>query len=150
MEHVGNLSTFSRDDATVSRAPAVKPEKCLLTLIAICTLFLFAVPANAQAVDAANDDIDMNCEDFPEFTAAIGYFLHDGGSTERNVNNLDPDGDGTPCNEVPDNAEEDGTSDGPDLGHDDVDMDCDDFPERNAVEGYFAHDGGSQARCRRP
>lgn len=33
-----------------------------------------------------------------------------------------------------------------DLGKDGIDMNCEDFPERNAAEGYFAHDGGSAER----
>ena len=124
----------------------MKPSRFVLVIVTLCTLLLAVAPASAQTGDLGNDGRDMNCEDFPEFNAANGYFLHDGGSAERNVDNLDPDGDGIPCNEVPDNADDDGASNGPDLGNDGVDMDCDDFPERNAVEGYFAHDGGSDGR----
>lgn len=124
----------------------MKPSKFLLMIVTLCTLLLFAVSASAQAVDLGNDGTDMSCEGFPEFNAANGYFLHDGGSAERNVDNVDPDGDGIPCNEMPDNADNDGASVSPGLGNDGVDMNCDDFPERNAVEGYFAQDGGSDGR----
>ena len=114
----------------------------VMALFTLCTLLVVAVPAGAQDVDLGNDGIDMNCEDFAEFNAVNGYFLQDGGSVERNVDNLDPNGDGIPCNEVPDDTGDDG----PDLGNDGIDMNCDDFPERNAVEGYFAQDGGSAER----
>ena len=33
-----------------------------------------------------------------------------------------------------------------DLGNDGVDMDCADFPEQNAAQGYFESDGGSADR----
>jgi hypothetical protein len=124
------------------RAITVKHYRILLILISALALMGIGRPVSAQDVDLGNDGFDMNCEDFPEFNAANGYFTYDGGSVDRNVDDLDPNRDGIPCNEVPDDA----PAEDPDLGNDGVDMDCDDFPERNAAEGYFAHDGGSAER----
>jgi hypothetical protein len=124
------------------RAITVKHYRILLILISALALLGVGTHASAQDVDLGNDGVDMNCEDFPEFNAVNGYFAYDGGSVDRNVDDLDPNRDGIPCNEVPDDA----PTEGPDLGNDGVDMNCEDFPERNAAEGYFAHDGGSAER----
>lgn len=52
--------------------------------------------AGAQS-DFGEDGIDRNCADFPELNAAQGYFESDGGSADRNIDNLDFDGDGNAC-----------------------------------------------------
>ena len=84
----------------------MKPYRLLLTLVTLCTLLIVATPVSAQDIDLGNDGIDMDCDDFPERNAVEGYFAHDGGSADRNVDDLDPDGDGIPCNEAIDDGGE--------------------------------------------
>lgn len=79
-----------------------------LSLVAFLALILtFGVgSAAAQAQDLGNDGIDRDCDDFPERNAVEGYFAQDGGSAERNVDGLDPDGNGIPCDEPDYDGEE--------------------------------------------
>ena len=97
------------------------------TLIAMATALVLllglTMSVGAQA-DLGNDGVDMDCADFPEQNAAQGYFESDGGSADRNVDRLDPGGDGIAC-EASDQLAED-TSDG-DTGNDD-DGDIDTSP----------------------
>ena len=77
------------------------PGRFAVSLVAILAL-VFSVglgSASAQEPDLGNDGIDQDCDDFPERNAVEGYFAHDGGSAERNVDGLDPDGNGIPCDE---------------------------------------------------
>ena len=85
----------------------MKRHRFLLILMTLVSLLLVAIPASAQVTDLGNDGMDMDCDDFPERNAVEGYFATDGGSAERNVDDLDPDADGIPCNE----AIDDGTDD---------------------------------------
>jgi len=82
----------------------------LLCLVALMGLMLTVgtAPVSAQEEDLGNDGIDQDCADFPERNAVEGYFSHDGGSADRNVDGLDPDGNGVPCDEADyDGAEDD-------------------------------------------
>ena len=125
----GPLRTYTRF--------AVAPAVCGLVLV-----LGLAATAGAQA-DLGNDGVDMDCADFVELNAAQGYFVGDGGSAARNVDNLDADRDGAACESSDQTNEDTGA---PDLGNDGVDMDCADFPELNAARGYFVGDGGSPSR----
>ncbi len=75
-------------------------HRFLVVLIALAALLFTVGPAGAQEIDLGNDGIDLDCEDFPERNAAEGYFAYDGGSADRNVDGLDTNGDGIPCNEA--------------------------------------------------
>ncbi len=65
--------------------------------VAALALTLGVVGVAGAQTDLGNDGVDMNCADFPELNAAQGYFESDGGSADRNVDNLDFDGDGNAC-----------------------------------------------------
>lgn len=95
-QHAGLIHT--KHESNVSRLgfPAA-----LIMLGVLLTVLIVAVPASAHEIDLGNDGVDWDCESFPEKNAADGYFAHDGGSADRNIDNLDPDGDGVPCNELP-------------------------------------------------
>ncbi len=107
------------------------------------TVYLVYVQTDANAPDLGNDGVDYDCADFAELNAAQAYFVTDGGSAARNVDNLDANRNGLACEpgDDGDNAEP-----GPDLGNDGVDMNCADFAELNAAQAYFVTDGGSPAR----
>jgi Cu/Zn superoxide dismutase len=62
--------------------------------------------AAVAQLDLGNDGVDQDCADFFELNAAQAYFNTDGGSAERNVDNLDPTGEGRAC-EAPDQQIED-------------------------------------------
>ncbi len=65
-------------------------------LIAFALVFGFAASAGAQ--DLGNDGVDMDCDDFGgDSAAAQAYFVGDGGSADRNVDDLDRDRDGGAC-----------------------------------------------------
>jgi quercetin dioxygenase-like cupin family protein len=107
-------------------------------------IYLVYVPAGDSGKDLGNDGIDKNCADFGELNAAQLYFEGDGGSVERNVDNLDANRNGAACE-----AGDDGDVTEPgeaDLGNDGVDMNCGDFGELNAAQLYFTGDGGSADR----
>jgi Cu/Zn superoxide dismutase len=81
----------------------------LFTALALILPLTLPNPATAQ-VDLGNDGVDRDCADFAELNAAQAYFDTDGGSAGRNVDQLDPTGDGRAC-EAADQAAED-TGDG--------------------------------------
>ncbi len=85
-------------------------RRVLISLAAALLLASALTSAAAAQVDLGNDGIDKDCADFVELNAAQGYFVTDGGSAARNVDNLDPTGDGLAC-EAADQAIED-TGDG--------------------------------------
>lgn len=73
-------------------------------VLALFTLFAltFGVTSAASAqADLGNDGIDTNCtnEYFTSTAQARQYFADDGGSINRNVDDLDRDGDGTACDQ---------------------------------------------------
>jgi hypothetical protein len=107
-------------------------------------VYLVYVPTGDSGKDLGNDGIDKNCADFGELNAAQLYFEGDGGSADRNVDNLDANRNGAACE-----AGDDGDVTEPgeaDLGNDGVDMNCADFGELNAAQLYFEGDGGSAER----
>ena len=107
-------------------------------------IYLVYVPVSDSGKDLGNDGVDMNCDDFFELNAAQGYFVNDGGNADRNVDNMDANRNGAACE-----AGDDGDltePGGADLGNDGIDMNCDDFVELNAAQGYFTGDGGSPER----
>ena len=57
-------------------------------------LLLALGSSTAAQIDLGIDGIDQDCADFFELNAAQAYFATDGGSATRNVDNLDPSGDG--------------------------------------------------------
>jgi len=65
------------------------------------TCFWYVIPEDLQGEpgepDLGNDGVDMDCLDFGELNAARAYFVGDGGSAARNVDNLDVDRDGLAC-----------------------------------------------------
>ena len=73
----------------------------ILVLVLVLVLALVPVLAlagrGAAQADLGNDGVDLDCADFPELNAAQGYFEGDGGAPGRNVDNLDPTGDGLAC-----------------------------------------------------
>ena len=69
----------------------------ILILVAVFAGALsLGAAAQAQA-DLGNDGVDRDCIDFGERLAAEFYFEGDGGSADRNVDGLDNDGNGIPC-----------------------------------------------------
>src|SRR5680860_886238 len=90
-------------------------QRSFIALTAILALLLTFGAVNAQEIDPGNDGVDMDCGDFPERNAVEGYFAQDGGTAERNVDGLDPDGNGIPCDE----ADYDGETDGGAVDADD-------------------------------
>ncbi len=68
-----------------------------LAFVAALALTLGVTGLAGAQTDLGNDGVDLNCADFPELNAAQGYFEGDGGSADRNVDNLDFDGDGNVC-----------------------------------------------------
>src|SRR3712207_5496867 len=66
----------------------------LLALVLAPALAAPLVGPGAAQVDLGNDGVDLDCAYFPELNAAQGYFDADGGAPGRNVDNLDPTGDG--------------------------------------------------------
>lgn len=110
-------------------------------------VYLVYVRTDAGGPDLGNDGVDYDCGDFPELNAAQGYFAGDGGSAARNVDDLDGNRNGAACElgDDPDSTPPTPPAD-VDLGNDGVDMDCGDFVELNAAQGYFAGDGGSAER----
>ena len=76
----------------------------------VLALLLALGSSTAAQIDLGIDGIDQDCADFFELNAAQAYFATDGGSATRNVDNLDPSGDGRAC-EAADQAIED-TGDG--------------------------------------
>ncbi len=100
-------------------------------LFAALALVLPLVPAGPAAaqIDLGNDGVDRDCADFFELNAAQAYFETDGGGAERNVDNLDPTGDGRAC-EGADQAIED-TGDG---GTVTLDADSDGLSDEEELE----------------
>lgn len=92
----------------VSNVSRLRFQAAVVVVGILLTLLIVAVPARAQAIDLGNDGIDLSCDAFPERNAADGYFAHHGRSADRNVDNLDPDGDGVPCNEATEEPRVDG------------------------------------------
>ncbi len=87
------------ESISTRRAGDVKLHGGLLPLFTLCMLLLVVVSAGAQEISLGSDGVDVDCDDFPERNAVEGCFTQNGGSGERNVDTLDPNGDGIPCNE---------------------------------------------------
>lgn len=101
-------------------------RRLILALIATLALMTgLTVSASAQA-DLGNDGVDTNCNNnfFTSTEQAREYFANDGGSIDRNVDDLDRDRDGTAC----------------DAGIDDVGGDGSQFPGGGTDDGA-ADDG---------
>ena len=71
-------------------------------LLSLAVGLIFSAPMTVLAgADLGNDGIDTDCpptsNDFVSVGAAQAYFEGDGGSVDRNVDDLDSDGDGLAC-----------------------------------------------------
>ncbi|RAL26721.1 excalibur calcium-binding domain-containing protein [Thermoflavimicrobium daqui] len=71
--------------------------KRLFILFFSFTVSILAFSNTASAADNGMDGIDKNCSDFPSQDQAQTYFIQDGGSKTRNVDDLDRDNDGNAC-----------------------------------------------------
>lgn len=106
-------------------------RRLVLALAAVVALTLGLAGTAGAQTDLGNDGVDMNCADFPELNAAQGYFLSDGGSADRNVDNLDFDGDGNACE----------TGDERVLAGRDTDEQTDDGEDENGETGTLPNTG---------
>ena len=131
--------------------PLVRLGGWFVVLVLALPLAL-AGPAAGQP-DLGNDGVDRDCADFFELNAAQAYFDTDGGAPGRNVDNLDPTGDGLACRaedqaiEDPgDGAPLDADADGltvdeeAHLGTSDIDPDSDDD---RLSDGFEANEFGT-------
>lgn len=100
----------------------------LAVFSAVFLLLGLTLTASAQA-DLGNDGVDTDCNNnfFTSTEQARAYFADDGGSIDRNVDDLDRDRDGTACDagitdvggngsQFPGGGSDDGTDDGSDDG----------------------------------
>ncbi|SFJ80568.1 excalibur calcium-binding domain-containing protein [Thermoflavimicrobium dichotomicum] len=71
--------------------------KNLFTSFLGIVMGLFIFSSTTFAADNGNDGIDKNCSDFSTPEDAQAYFTNDGGSAARNIDDLDEDQDGIPC-----------------------------------------------------
>ena len=146
-------------------------RRAMLALFAAFALLAgLTVSAGAQA-DAGNDGIDTDCTNnfFTSQPQAQDYFVGDGGSKERNVDDLDRDNNGVACQtgirdvggngsqfpgdsgddgtddgavEEDDSTDEEATGDGGDDGTDDGAVEEDDSTDEEATGGGGSGDDG--------
>lgn len=76
-------------------------KQLVASLIGLTAAFTLTVNPVLAAVDKGKDGIDKDCKNFRYQEDAQAYFIKDGGSKKRNVDNLDADHDGIACEKLP-------------------------------------------------
>jgi hypothetical protein len=100
-----------------------------LAALGVAVLTTIGVTQAASAADYGFDGIDMDCSynDFDSVEEARAYWFNDGGSINRNVDDMDRDRDGTACDAgLSDTPSGDGSDDSSDDSVDDSDDSADD------------------------
>jgi hypothetical protein len=75
--------------------------KKLVALVSSVVVFALSTSAVFAYIDKGRDGIDKDCKNFKYQEDAQSYFIKDGGSKKRNVDNLDADHDGIACEALP-------------------------------------------------
>jgi endonuclease YncB( thermonuclease family) len=73
----------------------------VMTVLSACALALAAVFLAGGPQMAGAHQADRDCPEFPDQAAAQRFFVSHGGSRSNNFDDLDGNGDGIACNELP-------------------------------------------------